>query len=185
MVVLGGGLDHLYPAENRGLFARVVESGGGLLSEVADDRGAAIWSFPRRNRIVAALGEDGYKMIEDFKGYFEAFSGMKTGDLAIKKLLRDGDVIDLAGIKFNVIKTPGHSRGSVCLFIRPGKNENGVLFSGDTLFAGTYGRTDIPGGNEEEMTGSIKRLMELPNDTVVYPGHGAPTKISEERKSYA
>jgi DNA processing protein len=57
LVVLGGGLDHLYPAANRGLFARVVESGGGLLSEVADDQGAAIWSFPKRNRIVAALGE--------------------------------------------------------------------------------------------------------------------------------
>jgi DNA processing protein len=57
MVVLGGGLDHLYPAENRGLFARVVESGGGLVAEVDDGRRAAIWSFPRRNRIVAALGE--------------------------------------------------------------------------------------------------------------------------------
>ena len=57
MVVLGGGLDHLYPAENRGLFARAVESGGGLVAEVDDGRRAAIWSFPRRNRIVAALGE--------------------------------------------------------------------------------------------------------------------------------
>ncbi len=57
VVVLGGGLDHLYPAANLGLFARVVESGGALVSEVEDDRGAATWSFPRRNRIVAALGE--------------------------------------------------------------------------------------------------------------------------------
>jgi DNA processing protein len=57
VVVLGGGLDHLYPAENRGLFARAVESGGGLLAEVEDGKQAATWSFPRRNRIVAALGE--------------------------------------------------------------------------------------------------------------------------------
>jgi DNA processing protein len=57
VVVLGGGLDHLYPAANRGLFARAVESGGGLLAEVEDGTRAATWSFPRRNRIVAALGE--------------------------------------------------------------------------------------------------------------------------------
>jgi DNA processing protein len=57
LVVLGGGLDHLYPAENRGLFARAVESGGGLASEVDDGKRAATWTFPRRNRIVAALGE--------------------------------------------------------------------------------------------------------------------------------
>ena len=57
VVVLGGGLDHLYPAENRGLFARVVETGGGLVAEVDDDQRPARWSFPKRNRIVAALGE--------------------------------------------------------------------------------------------------------------------------------
>ncbi len=57
VVVLGGGLDHLYPAENRELFARIVESGGGLVSEMDDGRRAATWSFPKRNRIVAALGE--------------------------------------------------------------------------------------------------------------------------------
>jgi DNA processing protein len=57
VVVLGGGLDHLYPAENRGLFARVVETGGGLVAEAEDDRRPARWSFPKRNRIVAALGE--------------------------------------------------------------------------------------------------------------------------------
>jgi DNA processing protein len=57
VVVLGGGLDHLYPAENRGLFARVVETGGGLAAEADDDQRPATWSFPRRNRIVAALGE--------------------------------------------------------------------------------------------------------------------------------
>ncbi len=57
LVVLGGGLDHLYPAENRGLFARIVETGGGLAAEVTDDQRPAAWSFPKRNRIVAALGE--------------------------------------------------------------------------------------------------------------------------------
>ncbi len=129
--------------------------------------------------IAAALGEDGYKLIEDFKNYFEEFSGLKIKDLSIEKLLKDGNVIEIGEIKLNVIKTPGHSKGSICLY------GEGVLFSGDTLFAGTYGRTDVPGGSEEEMLGSIARLMELPDDTIVYPGHGGPTTISEERKLYA
>jgi glyoxylase-like metal-dependent hydrolase (beta-lactamase superfamily II) len=129
--------------------------------------------------IVAALGEDGYKMIEDLKGYFEEFSGLKIEDLSIERLLQDNNMIDIGELKLKVIKTPGHSKGSICLY------GNGVLFSGDTLFAGTYGRTDIPGGSEEEMQESIKKLMELPDGTAVYPGHGSRTTIAEERKLYA
>lgn len=129
--------------------------------------------------IVAALGEDGYKMIEDNKGYFEGFSGLKIEDLSIKKLLKDGGEINIGELKFKVIKTPGHSRGSICLY------GNGILFSGDTLFAGDYGRTDLPGGSEEEMQNSIAKLMQLPDDTKVYPGHGQTTTISEEKKIYA
>jgi glyoxylase-like metal-dependent hydrolase (beta-lactamase superfamily II) len=129
--------------------------------------------------IVAALGEDGYKMIEDLRGYFEEFSGLKIEDLSIEMLLKDNNKIDIGEIELKVINTPGHSKGSICLY------GNGVLFSGDTLFAGTYGRTDIPGGSEEEMQGSIKKLMELPDKTAVYPGHGSRTTIEEERKLYA
>ena len=136
------------------------------------------FKLAERYDIVAALGEDGYKLIEDFKGYFEDFSGLKIEDLSIEKLLKDSNVIEIGELKFKVIKTPGHSKGSICLY------GNGVLFSGDTLFAGTYGRTDIPGGSEDEMQESIARLMELPDDTKVYPGHGVPTTILEERKLY-
>jgi glyoxylase-like metal-dependent hydrolase (beta-lactamase superfamily II) len=138
-----------------------------------------------RYDIVAALGEDGYKLIEDFKGYFEDFSGLKIEDLSIEKLLKDSDAIEIGELKFKVIKTPGHSKGSICLYARlPDGQGNGVLFSGDTLFAGTYGRTDIPGGSEDEMRESIAKLMGLPDKTAVYPGHGAPTTILEERKLY-
>jgi len=143
------------------------------------DHVGANFKLAEKYDIVAALGEDGYKMIEDFRGYFEDFSGLKIEDLSIERLLKDNNMIDIGELKLKVIKTPGHSKGSICLY------GNGVLFSGDTLFAGTYGRTDIPGGSEEEMQESIKKLMELPDETVVYPGHGSRTTIAEERKLYA
>jgi len=150
------------------------------------DHVGANFKLAEKYDIVAALGEDGYKMIEDYKGYFEDFSGLKIEDLSIEKLLKDNNIIDLGELKLKVIKTSGHSKGSICLYARlPDGQGNGVLFSGDTLFAGTYGRTDIPGGSEEEMQASIKKLMELPDETVVYPGHGSRTTIAEERKLYA
>ena len=143
------------------------------------DHVGANFKLAEKYDIVAALGEDGYKMIEDFKSYFEEFSGLKIEALSIERLLKDNNRIDIGEIELQVINTPGHSKGSICLY------GNGVLFSGDTLFAGTYGRTDIPGGSEEEMQASIKKLMELPDGTVVYPGHGSRTTIEEERKLYA
>ena len=143
------------------------------------DHVGANFKLAEKYDIVAALGEDGYKMIEDFKGYFEEFSGLKIEDLSIERLLQDNNMIDIGELKLQVINTPGHSKGGICLY------GNGVLFSGDTLFAGTYGRTDIPGGSENEMQASIKKLMELPDGTVVYPGHGSRTTIAEERKLYA
>ena len=143
------------------------------------DHVGANFKLAEKYDIVAALGEDGYKMIEDYKGYFEDFSGLKIEDLSIEKLLKDNNIIDLGELKLKVIKTSGHSKGSICLY------GDGVLFSGDTLFAGTYGRTDIPGGSEEEMQESIKKLMELPDETIVYPGHGDATTIAEERILYA
>jgi len=143
------------------------------------DHVGANFKLAEKYNIVAAMGKDSHRLIEDFKRYFEAFSGLSIEALSIKKLLRSGSVIKIGELKFKVIKTPGHSKGSICLY------GHGVLFSGDTLFAGTYGRTDIPGGSEEEMQESIKKLMELPDETVVYPGHGSRTTIAEERILYA
>jgi len=77
---------------------------------------------------------------------------------------------------FKVLHTPGHTEGSVCYY---NKQEN-ILFSGDTLFRRSRGRTDLLGGNEEELMNSLKRFLTLPKETVVYPGHGANTTIGEE-----
>ena len=93
-------------------------------------------------------------------------------------LVKDGDILELAGFKWQVIETPGHTEGSVCLWIK----EEEVLISGDTLFAESLGRTDFPTGSSADIIRSIKeRLFVLPDDTMVYPGHGEPTTIGHEK----
>ena len=91
-----------------------------------------------------------------------------------------GDSISAAGLNFQVLPTPGHSKGSTCLYLP----SEGVLFSGDTLFQAGYGRLDLYGGSSEAMVRSLRRLFELPEDTRVYPGHGNATTIGEERARY-
>jgi len=93
------------------------------------------------------------------------------------RLLQDGDSIDVGDLHFEVLHTPGHTPGGICLL------GEGVLFSGDTLFRYSVGRTDLPGGSYDKLAGSIQtKLMMLPDDTIVYPGHGPETTIGDERK---
>ncbi|MCL4079190.1 MBL fold metallo-hydrolase [Coriobacteriia bacterium Es71-Z0120] len=92
------------------------------------------------------------------------------------RLLKDGDVVEAAGVELAVLHTPGHTPGSICL------HGDGHLFSGDTLFAGSVGRTDFPGGDARTMARSIARLAALPDETVVHPGHGPDTTIGRERR---
>ncbi len=87
---------------------------------------------------------------------------------------------DMKNCEFRIIHTPGHTRGGVCYYFEGEKS----LFSGDTLFRESIGRTDLPGGNTENILSSIKeRLFSLPEDVVVYPGHGSSTTIAYEKKS--
>ena len=93
-------------------------------------------------------------------------------------LLKDGDGIEQAGIKLTVLHTPGHSPGGVCLY----SSEEGVVFTDDALFADSIGRTDFPGGSMSRLVRSIKeKLWVLPDETVVYPGHGPSTNIAREK----
>ena len=94
-------------------------------------------------------------------------------------VLQDGDKIRVGFLEFEVIHTPGHTPGSISLYCRSEK----VVFTGDTLFAGSVGRTDLPGASHEKlMLSIIKRLFSLPDDTVVYPGHGEETTIGREKR---
>ena len=94
------------------------------------------------------------------------------------RLLADGDTFDVAGFTVNVIHIPGHSPGGICLYVP----DAGVAFTGDVLFAGGIGRTDFPGGDTEQLlTGIRTKLLTLPPQTVVYPGHGPSSTIGDER----
>lgn len=93
----------------------------------------------------------------------------------------DGDLLHLGNLEFKVLYTPGHTEGGSCLYCESER----LLFSGDTLFRGTWGRTDVPTGNFEDIINSItKKLMILPDETIVYPGHGKSTMIREEKPIY-
>ena len=95
--------------------------------------------------------------------------------------LEDLDVIRLAGFSVQMIHTPGHTKGSCCYYLK----DEGVLFSGDTVFYGSVGRTDFPGGSDSQIINSIKtKLLVLPDETVVLPGHMDSTKIEFEKGFY-
>ena len=101
---------------------------------------------------------------------------MTAGPLYYTNTYDEGDFVEAAGLAFKVLRTPGHTPGSVCLLC-----EN-AMFSGDTLFWGSCGRTDFPGGSWTDIRKSLVRLAELPGDYRVYPGHGDATSLSFERK---
>ena len=110
-----------------------------------------------------------------------AWVGMQPpGDVKIDEGIGDGRVLQIGGIAGNVIHTPGHTEGSICLHLPQQKK----LIAGDTLFAGSIGRTDLPGGSMEKILRSLHtRVLALPDDTQVTPGHGPQTTIGEERET--
>ncbi len=109
------------------------------------------------------------------------YIGIDDINLEADSRLDDGDTIHLGNLEFKVIHTPGHTAGGSCLYCEKEK----LLFSGDTLFHGTWGRTDLPTSNFTDIIQSItNKLLILPEDTIVYPGHGKSTMIGEEIPIY-
>jgi glyoxylase-like metal-dependent hydrolase (beta-lactamase superfamily II) len=98
---------------------------------------------------------------------------------AITRELREGQEWTDHGLRYQVLETPGHSVGSVSFYFP----DLGLLFPGDVLFAGSVGRTDIPGGSTPTLMQSLRKLIALPPETKVYPGHGPATTLAEERRS--
>lgn len=101
----------------------------------------------------------------------------ELGALSIDVNLKEGDIIKVGVLRFRVLEVPGHSPGGIALY----EPNQGVLFSGDSLFESSVGRTDLAGGNHARLIESIRaKLLTLPLSTVVYPGHGDPTTIARE-----
>lgn len=102
------------------------------------------------------------------------------GEVIVDADLKEGDVIRAGALEGVVIHTPGHTEGSVCLYLAADKK----LLAGDTLFAGSIGRTDLPGGSMEKIMQSLHgKVMSLPDNTIVVPGHGPLTTIGDERET--
>ena len=118
-----------------------------------------------------------------------AFLGVAPPELTnIEHLLREGDSLSWGGFEAQVLHTPGHTPGSVCLYLPKDGGQVALagpqLFAGDTLFAGSIGRTDLWGGSMEQIMASLhNKVMRLPEDTIVYPGHGPTTTIGQERET--
>ena len=110
-----------------------------------------------------------------------AWVGMRPpGDVQMDETISQGRVLSIGEISSNVIHTPGHTEGSICLYFPEEKK----LIAGDTLFAGSIGRTDLPGGSMEKIMRSLhNQVMALPDETEVVPGHGPLTTIGEERET--
>ncbi len=110
-----------------------------------------------------------------------AWVGMAApGRVEIDQPLAEGDKLSTGSLEATVLHTPGHTEGSVCLYFSAQQK----LIAGDTLFAGSIGRTDLPGGSFEKIMSSLRqRVLALPDDTIVIPGHGPLTSIGDERES--
>jgi hydroxyacylglutathione hydrolase len=99
----------------------------------------------------------------------------------VERTLQDGVTFTDAGLAYRIISTPGHTPGGVCLHFEKER----AVFTGDTLFAGSVGRTDLPGGSSRLLSASLRKLAALDDATAVYPGHGPTTNIAEEKRSNA
>ena len=102
--------------------------------------------------------------------------GEQVSGPVVDRVLQEGDVLEIGSLELEVLLTPGHSQGCICLYDRAG----GQLVSGDTLFKGSCGRVDLPGGNWRDMVVTLGRLAEFPPETRVYPGHEDLTTIARE-----
>ena len=119
--------------------------------------------------------------LNDEKINLTTYIGMDKIESEADSRVDDGDLLHLGDLEFKIIHTPGHTIGGTSLYCE----EEKLLFSGDTLFRGTWGRTDVPTGNFEDIINSIvNKLLVLPDETICYPGHGLSTRIKDEKPIY-
>ncbi len=127
--------------------------------------------------VKVAISTKDADMLTDPMKNLSAMLGLNVKPGAADELLKEGDIISFYDFKLEVVETPGHTAGGICFLNR----EEHVAITGDTLFAGSIGRTDFPGGNYNQIISSIKdKLMVLPPDTSVHPGHGMSSTIAQE-----
>ncbi len=164
------------------IFAKVDSMGGKpvgiLLTHGHFDHICAVPAVKERYQIPIYACSSENQMLQEPEINMSAFYGNPVSVKA-DVLLKDSEKFVLCDLEIQMLKTPGHTKGSCCYYLR---DEN-LLFSGDTLFCGSVGRTDFPGGSGREMAESLQRLLEnLPEATDVLPGHGEFTTIGYEKR---
>lgn len=157
--------------QEHGLIPKII-----ILTHAHGDHIGAVQDFVNKYNTMVYIHKDDAHMLKDGN---ENFSRMITGkSLSITPdvELNDKDEIKLGELNFEIIHTPGHTRGGICI-----KVEN-IMMTGDTLFNKSIGRTDFPGGSFDEIIKSIKeKIFKLSDDTVIYPGHNSPSTIKSEK----
>ena len=145
-----------------------------LLTHSHSDHYQALAELKEKYKMPVYLNELDKYRLKDQKGFVDASYDWADDDIFVN----DGDHLSIGGMEIDVIHTPGHTEGGVCYYFK----NNGVLFAGDTLFFHSWGRTDFPGGNERALMASIRnKLLVLPKEVLVLPGHERATSIEEER----
>lgn len=171
------------PADRADVIVRKISEMDGipvavLLTHAHFDHIMALEEVRNRYSIPVYAHEDEEAVLED---PMKNLSGMQGASLSLHadRLLKDNEEFELAGFTFRVLHTPGHTQGSCCYYLADEK----VLFSGDTLFCGSYGRVDFPTSSARSMEDSVFRLVhELPEDVNVFPGHEMFTSIGFEKR---
>ncbi len=147
-----------------------------LLTHVHFDHMLAVDAFRAEGIPLFVGAPDALALDDGEKNAYRLFYGVDRGTGPAERLLSEGDRISVGGEGLSVLMTPGHTPGSLCLYAP------GILLAGDTLFAGSIGRNDLPGGDGAALMRSLKRLARLPDETTVYPGHGPVTSIAREKQ---
>lgn len=148
-----------------------------LLTHGHDDHYGALEDVNSELKAPVYISAEDEDMIENEGADISKMLGMKNSPISDAKHIKDGDILHLGEKEIKAIATPGHTRGGMSFSV------DNILFSGDTLFNGSIGRTDFPGGDYNIIMESVLKLMELPEDTVVLPGHGPETYIGFEREN--
>ncbi len=172
------------PGEEAGKILNTVKSlnlkvGSIILTHAHIDHIAALKEVREETGAKVIVHKDDAEMLSNPGINLSMFMGDSISGKA-DKLLEDDDVIHIGELELKVLHTPGHTPGGICLYIE----EHDVVITGDTLFVGSIGRSDFPGGNHRQLINSIKeKLLVLPESTKVYPGHGPSSTIRFEKRN--